>query len=135
MKRNLFLIVALILAQTLSACGGGGAAPATSFPPVPAEYAGKTNPFGSEAAAVGAVEDFNTYCEACHGAAGLGDGPAGQGLNPLPANLPQVAAQVGDDYLFWRISEGKPGTSMVGWAGVLNEEQIWQVVAYIRTLK
>ncbi len=83
---------------------------------------------------MGAV-NFNTYCEACHGVTGLGDGPAGQALKPKPANLPALASQVGDDYLFWRISEGKPGTSMVGWAGVLNEEQIWQVVAYIRTLK
>lgn len=134
MKRNLFLFVALILAQTLSACGGGGAAPATSFPPVPAEYAGKTNPLDAGAAEAGKV-NFNTYCESCHGAAGLGDGIAGQGLNPPPANLIQVAAQVGDDYLFWRISEGKLGTPMVSWAGVLSEEQIWQVVAYIRTLK
>jgi len=24
---------------------------------------------------------------------------------------------------------------MVGWKGVLTDEQIWQVIAYIRTLK
>lgn len=134
MKRILFLIIALSLAQVLSACGSAPAA-STSIPPVPAGYAGRHNPFGSEAAAVDAVEDFNTYCEACHGAAGLGDGPAGQSLEPKPANLPALASQVGDDYLFWRISQGKAGTSMLGWAGVLNDEQIWQVVAYIRTLK
>ena len=126
-------MIALTLALTLSACGGK-TAPAVSFPPVPADYAGKTNPFGVDATTDGAV-NYNSYCEACHGATGLGDGPAGPALDPKPANLPSVAAQVGDDYLFWRISEGVVGTSMVGWAGVLTEEQIWQVIAYIRTLK
>lgn len=133
MKKHLILIIALLFALTLSACAVQSA-PVVSFPPVPADYAGKTNPFGADAASDGAP-NYNTYCEACHGATGLGDGPAGQALDPKPASLPAVASQVGDDYLFWRISEGKAGTSMVGWAGVLSEEQIWQVVAYIRTLK
>jgi mono/diheme cytochrome c family protein len=133
LKKASFLVFLLILFLSLSACGSNTVS-ATSFPPVPADYAGKTNPFGAESVDVGAV-NFNTYCEACHGAAGLGDGPAGQAINPKPASLPAVASQVGDDYLFWRVSEGKPGTAMVGWGSVLNEEQIWQVIAYIRTLK
>jgi mono/diheme cytochrome c family protein len=133
MKKICFLLIALTLVVILPACGGTSA-PAASIPPVPADYDGKTNPFGMEAAAVGAV-NFNSYCEACHGATGRGDGPASQALDPRPANLSEIAAQVGDDYLFWRISEGKAGTSMVGWAGVLNEEQIWQVVSFIRTLQ
>jgi mono/diheme cytochrome c family protein len=133
LKSFFFLATLLIFTLSLSACGSQ-AASATSYPPVPPDYSGKINPLSADAAETGAV-NFNTYCEACHGAAGLGDGPAGQALDPHPANLPQVASQVGDDYLFWRISTGKPGTSMVGWEGVLNEEQIWQVVAYIRTLQ
>jgi mono/diheme cytochrome c family protein len=133
MKKHLILITVLLFALTLSACAAQPA-PAVSFPPVPADYAGKTIPVGADSATDGAV-NFKTYCEACHGATGLGDGPAGTALDPRPANLPAVAAQVGDDYLFWRISEGKDGTSMVGWMGVLSEEQIWQIVAYIRTLK
>ncbi|NTU55364.1 MAG: cytochrome c, partial [Anaerolineales bacterium] len=30
---------------------------------------------------------------------------------------------------------GSPGTSMPPWKNVLTEEQIWQIVAFIRTLK
>ena len=60
--------------------------------------------------------------------------PRPQAFDPRPSNLPVLATQVGDDYLFWRISEGKAGTSMVGWAGVLSEEQIWQVIAYLHSL-
>jgi mono/diheme cytochrome c family protein len=71
----------------------------------------------------------------CHGEQGHGDGPAGAGLSPKPKNLPQLAATVGDDYIFWRISKGVPGTSMVGWQGTLKDEQIWQIVAFIHTLR
>ncbi|NUQ60493.1 MAG: cytochrome c [Anaerolineales bacterium] len=93
-----------------------------------------TNPLGADAATAGA-EVFNTNCASCHGPEGHGDGPAGAALDPAPKNLPELAAQVGDDYLYWRISTGKEGTSMVAWKGVLTDEQIWQAVAFIRTLK
>lgn len=108
--------------------------PAASLSPVPAEYAGKTNPFGAEAVEAGA-EIFRTSCETCHGPQGHGDGPAGQSLDPKPQDLSELQKIAGDDYLFWRIHDGKPGTSMLPWEGILTEEQIWQVVSLIRTLK
>jgi mono/diheme cytochrome c family protein len=89
---------------------------------------------GANAAAAGA-EVFRTNCEMCHGAQGHGDGPAGQSLEPKPGNLAEVQTRADDDYLFWRIHNGKPGTSMVAWKGILTDEQIWQAVAFIRTLK
>jgi mono/diheme cytochrome c family protein len=132
MKKALFAILVLA-AIFLSACGSGAEVAATPEA-IPAEFAGKTNPLGAESAAAGA-EVYKTYCLACHGERGHGDGPAGAGLSPKPKDLPELAATVGDDYLFWRIAKGKPGTSMVGWQGALDDEQIWQVVAFIRTLK
>ena len=101
---------------------------------VPGEYAGKTNPFGAEAAANGA-KVFEANCVPCHGPQGHGDGVASQSLDPRPKNLAVLQESVADDYLFWRISEGKPGTSMVAWKGILTEEQIWQAVSFIRTLE
>ena len=102
--------------------------------PVPAEYAGLTNPLGADAADEGA-EVFRINCEVCHGPQGHGDGPAGQSLEPRPGNLAELQTKVGDDFLFWRIREGKPGTTMVAWKGILTDEQIWQTVSFIRTLK
>ncbi len=133
MKKVLFVMFVLS-AVVLAACGGGGSNAVATLAPVPAEFAGQTNPLGADAAAAGA-EIFKTNCESCHGPQGHGDGPAGAALDPAPKNLAELQATAGDDYLFWRIATGKEGTSMVAWKGVLNDEQIWQAVSFIRTLK
>jgi mono/diheme cytochrome c family protein len=132
MKKVLFAVL-VFSALVLAACGGGADAVAT-LAPVPSEFAGQTNPLGADAAAAGA-EVFKTNCESCHGPQGHGDGPAGAALDPAPKNLAELQATAGDDYLYWRINTGKEGTSMVAWKGVLTDEQIWQAVAFIRTLK
>src|SRR5688572_8846002 len=136
MRKIVYLAVLSLF--VLTACGESdnrtGSESISTPVPVPAEYAGKTNPFGPEAADEGA-RIFKTNCETCHGPQGHGDGPAGQSLDPKPKDLSELQKIAGDDYLFWRISEGKPGTSMVAWKGILSAEQIWQVVSFIRALK
>lgn len=132
------VICLMMLSLWLTACTdrntSPNSAPVSTPAPVPAEYAGKTNPFGPEAADEGA-QIFRTNCETCHGPQGDGDGPAGASLDPRPQDLSELQKIAGDDYLFWRIHDGKPGTSMVAWRGILTEEQIWQVVSFIRTLE
>jgi mono/diheme cytochrome c family protein len=135
-KKIIFVMFLSMLA--IAACGGNqtssGANPNATLATVPAEYAGLTNPLGAEAADEGA-EVFKTNCETCHGAQGHGDGPAGQALVPRPGNLAEIQTKAADDFLFWRIHEGKPGTSMVAWKGILTDEQIWQTVSFLRTLQ
>jgi mono/diheme cytochrome c family protein len=132
MKKVLFVVLTFGL-LLLAACTVSSA-PVATVAPVPAEYAGLTNPLGAESAADG-EKVFKTNCAPCHGDQGHGDGPAGAALDPQPKNLADLQAQATDDYIFWRISTGKPGTSMVAWRGILTDEQIWQTVAFIRTLK
>jgi len=135
-KKIIFMTLVSLL--ILTACSSNGNSPTVNenatLAPVPANYAGSTNPLGLEAANNGA-EVFKTNCATCHGPQGHGDGPAGQSLDPRPRNLAELQTKAGDDFLFWRISTGKPGTSMVAWKGILTDEQIWQVVSFIRTLK
>lgn len=121
MRNGLFFLA--LIALELSACS-------SSISPL----VGGAQPHGADAAALGA-ELFNSNCAVCHGPAGHGDGPAANALEPKPKNLAEFAPTISDDELFWRITTGKPGTAMVSWKGVLSDEQIWQVVAYIRTLK
>lgn len=132
MKKILFPILLILL--VLTACGTQADSSNAQTDTIPAEYAGKTNPLGADAAVEGA-KVFKTNCEMCHGAQGHGDGPAGASLDPKPKNLAVLQEGVGDDYLFWRINTGKPGTSMVAWKGILTDEQIWQVVSFIRSLQ
>lgn len=132
MKKILSLMLLSVLA--LAACGAKEDSSNIQDDTIPAAYAGKTNPLGADAANEGA-EVFKSNCEMCHGAQGYGDGPASGSLDPQPKNLAVLQQTVGDDYLFWRINTGKPGTSMVAWKGILTDEQIWQVVAFIRTLQ
>jgi len=108
------------------------------LPAVPAEYAGKTNPLGSEAVAAGQAL-YEERCSACHGPTGLGDGPAAAALDPKPPILKDVVGIAGDDFLFWRISEGGAmapfNSAMPAQKGILTEEQIWQLVTYIKTFE
>jgi high-affinity iron transporter len=135
MKKTILSIL-LLTTFFITSCTSASNAPQAigALEPVPAEYAGLTSPLGADAASDGA-KVFRGYCESCHGPLGHGDGPAGELLDPKPTNLGALQAIAGDDYLFWRIAAGKPGTSMVAWQGILNDEQVWQAIAFIRTLE
>jgi len=136
-KMLLILIITVIL--LLSACSSGNSGNNTSqetgsLEAVPAEFAGKANPLGTDASTEGA-KVFKTNCETCHGPQGHGDGPIAEALDPKPKNLAELQTVAADDYLLWRISEGRSGTSMPPWKNILTEEQVWQVIAFVRTLK
>ena len=133
--RKVLLIGSILGLIILAACNVGTSSTVQiTTVPVPAEYAGLANPLGADAAGEGA-EIFKINCAPCHGQQGHGDGPAGAALDPAPKDLSELHPVVGDDYLYWRINTGKPGTSMVAWQGIMTDEEIWQVVAFIRTFK
>ena len=103
------------------------------LPIVPSIYAGKTIPSDVEISA--GANLFKTDCVTCHGENGHGDGPASQALDPRPANLVDLSKIAADDFLFWKISTGVDGTAMPAWKGILTDQQIWQVIAFIHALK
>lgn len=132
------LTICLLL--LLSACHGGAVDQATDAiqPPVPADYSGKTNPLGDDASSEAGRQLYNENCAVCHGETGLGDGPSAASLNPHPRPLAAEMEWTSDDYLFWRISEGGAmapfHSAMPTWKKMLTEEQIWQIIAYLRSL-
>ncbi len=77
---------------------------------------------------------FKTRCMICHGTQGKGDGIGGKALTIKPQNLTlkMVQSQT-DGEIFWKITNGR--NDMIKWGPILSEEQRWDVVNYVRTLK
>jgi mono/diheme cytochrome c family protein len=103
----------------------------------PVEYASLVSPVPvSPETILAGAQIFRVNCASCHGESGKGDGAASRALNPKPPDLSLVAAVVDDAYLYWRIAEGgaELKSAMPGWKTILTEEQIWQGVAFIRSL-
>jgi len=73
-------------------------------------------------------------CALCHGATGHGDGPGAAALDPKPRNHTDGAymnAQT-NAQLHEVIKNGKG--QMPAWGATLSDEQIDQVLSYVRTL-
>jgi len=78
---------------------------------------------------------YERLCVTCHGAQGKGDGPASKMLMPPPADLtsPKIKSQPDSD-LLQAIQNGRPPTTMPAFKGQLSEQQIHDVLAYVRSL-
>jgi len=76
---------------------------------------------------------FEANCTACHGAGGLGDGALARTMRKPPANLsePHTALHTPGDMYGW-FTHGMPAGPMPGFAGVLDDEQRWDLVNFLR---
>jgi Tol biopolymer transport system component/mono/diheme cytochrome c family protein len=110
---------------------------AFAFPiAAPGEQGGPRNPLSADAATLVAGRTlYAANCVTCHGAGGKGDGPGAAGLNPRPADfsLHMVPGKHTDGQVFLWIKNGFPGTAMPAWSPRLSDEQIWQLVVFLRT--
>lgn len=120
--------------------------------PVPAKPAGEKT---SDPAFVTRGRYIYYYrCMPCHGVTGQGDGPAANTMWPRPRDFTDIpvagfeedkappkfkfrTTKQGwlplDEDLYRTISRGLTGTAMEGWDGVLEADEIWQVIAYLKT--
>ncbi len=91
---------------------------------------------------------YTANCLSCHGETGKGDGPVGQVLQPPPRDFATA------DFMLDADGDGKPGTDadlkgviskgagefggnqmMAPWGSILSDEDIDNVIAYIRSLE
>jgi len=72
-------------------------------------------------------------CPICHGHQGDGDGFLAEGLSPKPRDFSdlELMSRVSDMTMFQSIRNGIPHTAMPAWS--LSDEQIWDVISYIKT--
>jgi mono/diheme cytochrome c family protein len=88
---------------------------------------------GIASAARGAVA-FQTFCIACHGADGTGNGPvAKRGFPPPPSLLVGKSREMKDGQLLHILTYGQ--NSMPQFAAQLSLERRWDVINYIRTVQ
>ncbi|MGB6211244.1 FTR1 family protein [Pseudomonas mandelii] len=76
---------------------------------------------------------YAQHCSVCHGDTGAGDGPAGVGLTPPPANLRDTARL---DHLslyaiYTTVGLGVEGTDMPAFDDQLDDRQRWDLATYI----
>ena len=83
---------------------------------------------------------YVTYCTACHGEKGKGDGMAAQSLPVRPADHTNgtVMNPLTDKFLVDIISKGGSAVGkssfMPAWGSSFNEKQIRDIVAYLRII-
>ncbi|MBX8531730.1 cytochrome c/FTR1 family iron permease [Pseudomonas cichorii] len=72
-------------------------------------------------------------CSVCHGDTGAGDGPAGIGLTPAPANLRDAARldRLSLYDIYNTLGLGITGTDMPAFADQLDDRQRWDIATYI----
>jgi high-affinity iron transporter len=99
-----------------------------------------TNSFAEQGDAKAGKITYDKICGTCHGAAGKGDGPAAAVLPTKPRNHTDGAYMntLKDDYIFKIIKDGGVAVGkaqfMPAWGAQIKDSEIWNVVAYIRTL-
>ena len=128
---------------------------AESFPPpgecpqprftgrAPAEIYALTNPLPVNAETIAAGQRLyrgasaGVACATCHGEKGDGKGVLAAQFAPPPRNFAcaQTVRGIPDGQLFWIVKNGSPGTAMspASAYGKFTDENIWQLVAYLRT--
>jgi high-affinity iron transporter len=82
-------------------------------------------------------EVYATACASCHGNLGLGDGAAGKGLEPPPANLTDADAlrDVSPLDFYRRVTIGVAGTAMPSFETALTPDDRWAVAVYATLLR
>jgi mono/diheme cytochrome c family protein len=92
--------------------------------------------------ALGATEDvekgqaiYQKHCLACHGAQGRGETPMGKALNPPATNFGTLQyKKKADEELLAILRNGVDRTAMRAWDKTLSEQEMRDVLAYIRKL-
>ena len=111
-----------------AACARPAGEPPAAAPPAPEER------LASPEAVVAGHALFLRYCAPCHGAGGHGDGPRAARLSKAPADLAALPEAHRDPgRLFAVLHDGVRGSDMPSWQA-LEEEQLWDLVAYVRAL-
>jgi len=77
---------------------------------------------------------FRAHCVQCHGAPGIAPESFALGLTPAPASLIDTAKQWSASEIYWIIRQGIKMSGMPAWQYRMSDEEIWDVVAFMKIL-
>ena len=78
---------------------------------------------------------YERHCLSCHGTSGRGDGPAATSLRVAPANFQRFGSFMkSDEELLRTIEHGVVFSPMHSWRGQLTDEEMLDVLTYVRFL-
>jgi mono/diheme cytochrome c family protein len=77
---------------------------------------------------------YNETCVYCHGGPGKDPVDIGKGLNPEPPYLADTVSGWTGNELFWIVRNGIRMTGMPSFAASHKDDEIWNVVGFIRQL-
>lgn len=102
---------------------------------VPANFKAMKNPVATSDASVKAgLALYTKNCTSCHGKAGLGDGVKARALKEFPGDFSKAPFQGetdGDHFYKTKMGRGE----MPKYEGKIADNDIWNIVNYMRTLK
>lgn len=141
MRAHITAVASLLFVAALSGCNTAAshsaaesAAPAvqSAVGPIPGasqHIAYRTNPFAGNAVAIQEGRKLFLWynCYGCHG------GHAGGGMGPSLRDATWLYGDR-DDQVFDSIAQGR-GQGMPTWGTKIPEDQIWKLVAYIKTMQ
>jgi mono/diheme cytochrome c family protein len=88
-----------------------------------------TDPAGLAAGA----QHYAALCSGCHLAPGVEKSDIRVGMYPHPPSLAQEEVQE-PKRAFWIVKHGIKMSAMPSWSKVMNDQQIWEVVSFLRKL-
>jgi mono/diheme cytochrome c family protein len=77
---------------------------------------------------------YREHCLRCHGAPGVAPEPFALGLLPVPENLAHVGRTWSAAEIYWTVKNGLKMTAMPAWEYRLGDEEMWDVVAFVKKM-
>lgn len=98
------------------------------------QAAGTLAPELGEAEIAAGASVYAGECARCHAAPGGERSAWVEGLRPTPPHLPREGTGFDLAEIHWLVENGARMTAMPAWQGVLSDEELWSVAAFVNAL-
>ena len=97
-----------------------------------AQTGGRQSCPGRSASLMEGAKEYEEHCAFCHGGAKATISPMRDKFNPPTPQLINRIPHDDDAWLFWVTKHGVRMTGMPAWDGILSDEEMWKVIAFIK---